>query len=798
MDEHVGLNLPEAPAWSIALGSIGRGAIWVGLAFFVLSVVLGLTRKESRWHGLTFIAGCLAIFSSLATLATLFIKDRFEYTYVYQRSDTVNPLKYKFASIWSGQEGSFLLWAVAAAIFGLLAYRGLDRYKRWFLLTYSGFLATLCGILSYESPFNLQPLFEGKIYVPPNGVGLSPTLQNYWIVIHPPTIFLGFGSLTVLFAYSVSALMSRDFDQWANRMRPWAIVSTTLVGLGLCMGGFWAYETLGWGGFWMWDPVENVSFVPWVLSAALIHGLIVQATKKKWAATNALFAALPFLAFVYGTFLTRAGFLDGASVHSFAQMNPVAHKVLLAFFGVTTVGYLTLWATRLRSLRVVAPSERGLTRDRAYAAGMILLTGLATATAIGMSVPLFQALAKKAPKVVEEHLYHLILSYFFVPFVLLLAVGPFISWRSMGLRELFVRTNWVISLSMGVLGAILILFKHPTLGVTPDMAATISFGGKVQVPAMFWLSFLLWICILAVVANLWRLVEMWKRSKLGLGPFVAHMGVASLMAGLIVSRGFEHKAEVFIQDGVPGSALGYTITYKTHTSGFTDRENKMLFDVQGPGTRFEARPGMYYTFGQDGEVKPTVWPHIQRFASHDLYLSLFPQVLEASDSVTLRPGETRSLLVSDFGKGEQFKVPVTYVKATQEGNPGTPGAKFGAVLKIALNDGTVTTNPTMELTETGMRKNPDVVNDDYYVTVGGMNANDKSVAIALGFIRPIYPIELYYKPLTILVWLGTALMLLGGVLSTLSRRFRPRPGNIAPISESDTIVEQNNATVATP
>lgn len=801
MEPHAAVDLPVSPAWAQALGWCGKGLVWLGVLLFVLSFVgMALDRKNvGKWPVAAFIGGCISIFLTFATLAFLFVRDRFEFVYVYQRSDALNPLKYKIASIWSGQEGSFLLWATAAAIFGLFALKGLGPYRRWFIFAYAVFLASLCGILAYETPFAFQPLLDGKLYVPPVGAGMTPSLQNYWIVIHPPTIFLGFGSLTVLFAYAVSALISRNFVDWAQRLRPWAIVSTAITGIGLCMGGFWAYETLGWGGFWMWDPVENVSFVPWIMAIVLVHGLIVQATKGKWIATNAILAGLPFLAFVYGTFLTRAGFLDGASVHSFAQMNPVAHKVLLAFFGLASVGFVWLWFSRLKSLRTQAAApEKGVSREKAYTAGIVLLTCLATATAIGMSVPLFQALGGQKPKVVPEHVYHTYLSWFFIPIMVLVALGPFISWRHMTWREFGNRVSWVLSVSMGLLGLIMFVLKSPTIGVGADPKEKISFMSG-EVAAMPWIAFLLGICLLAMVGNIWRMAELKRGSKLGWGPFVAHFGVAMLMAGMVLSRGFERKAELFVQDGVPARGLGYTITYKTHTGGFTDRNNKMLFEVQSETDKFEARPGLYYTVGSQGEVNPMVWPHIQRFASHDIYFTLHPQVLEASNTITIKPGETRAVTVDDFAIGKQIKIPVTYVKPTREGTPGTTGAKFGAQLKFATPQGTVTSSPTMELTESGMRRNPDIVSDDYYVNIVRMNAADQAIDVQLGFIRPIYPVELFYKPMTIFVWLGAGIMTLGGFMSALMRRYRPKGtkvGTSVAEIESDTI-ESKDAPLAT-
>lgn len=802
MEPHSAIDLPVAPGWSIALGSLGRGLIWFGLGAFLLTLLLHISGRQGRLSTATFIGGCVALLGAITTLGILFVQDRFEFLYVYQRSDSANPLKYKIASIWSGQQGSFLLWACSAAVFGLFTMRGSGSYRRWYVAAYALFLGALCGILAYETPFTLQPLLEGKQFVPPNGVGMTPSLQNYWVVIHPPTIFLGFGALTVLFAYAFSALVSKDYSGWVKQARPWAILSMTLTGLGLCMGGFWAYETLGWGGFWMWDPVENVSFVPWVFSVILVHGIIVQTTKQKWVGTNILFGGLPFLSFLYGTFLTRAGFLDGASVHSFAQMDRNAHKVLLGLFFVATLGFLGLWLARLKTYPKPTP-ETGVRREGFYQAGSILLFAMAAAAGIGMSVPLFQAMAGQKPKVVSEHTYHLAVSWFFIPLIVAMAIAPFVSWRRMNLRDLWKQIVTPICIAMGVMGVILILIKSPTWGISPDYKAQID-GPGFKLNTFNWISTLFGVCLFATIANLAALFRVWRGSKLGWGAFITHIGVATAMAGLIFSRGFEKKAQIFVQAGTPASGLGYLVTYKTHTGDFMNRNNKMLFDVEGMGDKFEARPGLFYTLGQNQEVNPMVWPHIHRTLSHDVYFTLHPQVLEASENITIKPGETKEISVDEFAKGERVKYKVAFDKPTQEGEPGKAGAKFGAMLRFITPDRETKANPTIELTESGMRRNPDLVNDDYYVNVVSMNAADKSVTLQLGFIRPVYPIEIFYKPLTILVWVGTAIMTLGGIMAALYRRFR-KPGTSQVQLESiqrelsaEPALPEENAPVPTP
>lgn len=788
MDDLAFPKLVSPPEWSLLVGEAGRWLVFASVAAFFVTAIAWLLAPRSpalaRVGRGSFLTGCLTLFGTFACLATLFVANRFEFSYVSGHADSHNTIPYRIAGIWSGQEGSFLLWAVCAAIFGLFARRGLGPYERWYTVAYATFLGGLAAILAYESPFLLN-LVDGKPFVPAEGVGLAPALQNYWVTIHPPTIFLGFGSLTVLFALALAAMLTRDFSAWIAIVRPWAIIAATLVGLGLCMGGFWAYETLGWGGFWMWDPVENVSFVPWVFTAAFIHGIIVQNTKQRWQVTNLLLGGLPFIAFLFGTFLTRSGFLADASVHSFAEMNRSALKLLVGVIGLLTLGFFTAWFTRLVQGRKTvsdAPAAAGVDREGFYRTGILFLIAMGVATLIGMSVPLVMALQGKQPAVVEERVYHMVLPYLFVPLMAIMAIGPFVSWRKMKSIDLAKRIYSVFCITIGLLGLLLLAFAMTSLGKIADITSTIAFPGGYEVKGLAWVFVLVGLCLFAAVGNVWRMVELKRAMKISWGPFVTHLGVAVLLAGLIVSRGFERRARAFVMEDHPGRALTYIFRYAGQTSDLHDRNNKVRFEVldaHDPSkVLFTATPGLYYVPGPDGSENPMVWPSIRHFAFHDVYFTLNPPQTETGAQVSLMPGETKPL----------GGLTVEYLGMAREGDPGTTGTKFGARLQVSAGGETAEVVPNLQLTADGPPiSNPANLDGSLQVALLGMDVATQSVTVGLQLSSPMYPVEVFHKPLTGLVWLGTGLMTLGGCMSAIYRR-RPRRQFMTPVIADEPIL----------
>lgn len=774
MESHPSLNWPALPGYTHSLEILGRGLVLSAALFFVLAMMTYAfgkpgTRIESIAKS-SFAIGCASILGAFGLMVWLVYNRQYQFEYVFAHSDNWLPDGKRLASLWGGQEGSFLLWAVMASLFGLFSVGKTQHYRRAYTIVFSGFVAGLAGILAYESPFKLweAPAEMAKVaagHMPPDGAGLTPALINYWMQIHPPTIFAGFGSLTVVFAFALAALFQGDMKAWTKLVRPWALVSASLMGLGLCMGGFWAYETLGWGGFWMWDPVENAALVPWLCMIAFIHGLFIQQARGRWLVTNAVLGALGLLSFMYGTFLTRSGFLGDTSVHSFASMDRSALNLLIVLGGVCLVvvfgASIVRWIWLRKEGLTRADDSTGIDRGTAYTGGIVLLLLLALSSALGMSMPLVMSLQGKKPSVVEEALYNRVTPWMFIPLVILMAIGPYLGWRKEPIKDLVGRISTSVALSLGFLGIGMFALRAVPTGMGPEWTQTVNMGFATM-PTIPWILALSWICLFGIMANLVRLIEVLKKSPMTIGAFLSHVGLIVTMLGLIVSRGFEKKVEFLVQTNKPGVALGYQISTDGITGqNYMERENRVNVRLEGRGEVLKARPTLFYTENSNGgEPSPTVRPYIFHRPLHDLYLTIFPLVLDATEPTEFKIGAKRQF------EGHTIQ----YMKLTREGQAGVAGTKFGAVLNVTDPNGHVfQVTPKVKIGDGRVEYERADVGEFVY-ELERMNAADQSATIKLYYRDPVIPMELYFKPLPGLVWWGTGLMFVGGLWAALHRR----------------------------
>ena len=342
------------------------------ISFFNASRTQNETDKN-QWMKFAKINFAIQAFSILFIFCTVFYicyNHYYEYMYAYKHASKELETKFLLACIWEGQEGSFILWMFWQALLGIILIR---TQKEWeapvmsiFALVQAFLSSMILGVVIPgielkigSSPFILlreamqDPIFAtNPDFIPADGHGLNPLLQNYWMVIHPPTLFLGFAATLIPFSFCLSGLYFKKYTEWIKPALPWALFGGTVLGIGILMGGYWAYETLSFGGYWNWDPVENAVYVPWLILVAAIHTMMLYKSKQRGLGISIILVVSVFLLILYSTFLTRSGILGDASVHSFTDLGLSGQ--LLVYLLVFCAGAILLIALRWKQLPLKA------------------------------------------------------------------------------------------------------------------------------------------------------------------------------------------------------------------------------------------------------------------------------------------------------------------------------------------------------------------------------------------------------------------------------------------------------------
>ena len=491
---------------------LGHLALWLAAALALvqtLGVGVGLARRDDALTGLARPAalaqGALTALA-MAALFHAFVTSDFSVKIVAENSHTMKPLLYKYSALWGNHEGSLLLWvtvlALAGGLVALAPNRLGPRFKARVLQAQGaialGFYLFLLGV---SNPFaRLTP-------APTEGNGLNPVLQDPGLAFHPPLLYAGYVGLSVAFAFAVAAMLEGETGpRWARAVRPWVLAAWAALTGGIAMGSFWAYYTLGWGGFWFWDPVENASLMPWLAGTALLHSVSVLAKRDALRAWTLLLAVAAFSFSMVGTFLVRSGVLT--SVHSFA-VDPERGLFLLGLLGVYVGGALTLYARRASSVRVGQAFEP-ISREGALVANNLLMIAILGVVFLGTIYPLLIDLAGATPISVGPPYFQATVGPLVVLLFLVLGIGPLLGWRRGGARGLTARTL-VPALAAAAAGLVTLL-----TAAQPTPAAVLGFGLAAWVAAA-------------------SLVPLARASKLTaplIGMVVAHVGVAVSLAGI--------------------------------------------------------------------------------------------------------------------------------------------------------------------------------------------------------------------------------------------------------------------------
>lgn len=507
----------------------------------------------------------LAVLVTMASvlLEYLFLTNNFSVQSVWDHSSIAQPLFYKIAAFWGGMSGSMLLWAQILAIYifvmTLWSRRLAKRppYQDWARMIPAavGILAIVEAFFLYVILFLTNPFTVMAPPFPTDGLGLNPLLQNYWMQIHPPTLYIGYVGCAVPFALAVAALLYRRFDrQWVDLSCRWALFVWMVLFAGIVMGGVWAYETLGWGGYWAWDPVENASLIPWIALTALVHSMILQQRRNILKSWNIVLASLVFLLSIFGTYLTRSGVV--VSVHSFAKSD--IGEYFLGFLAVATLAIIALISLRRNELASEQSADVGICREFGIVIGTWILVASAFAVLFGTVYPVIHEALFAHQITVSQPYYNTVMAPLGLLILFLAGITPLFDWRKMDKRKAMravagpvlaaiVSAPFLYFLSQRHTGAAtsFMLCVLLVLGVgqlfAKGIVARRSMTGESPVTAFF------------------NLLILNRRSY---GAYIIHLGLAFLFVGLTGSSVFKIELDpVLLKPGDVLQVGEYTLKY---------------------------------------------------------------------------------------------------------------------------------------------------------------------------------------------------------------------------------------------
>ncbi|MCW5663540.1 MAG: heme lyase CcmF/NrfE family subunit [Piscinibacter sp.] len=531
---------------------LGHLALWLALGVALLQGTLplaGAQKGRADWmvlsRPLTLVL-FLLIAAAFAALTAAFVNNDFSVLYVAQNSNSALPLAYRIAAVWGGHEGSLLLWVAMLAVWQL----AVARFSRHLPLPVIARILSVMGLVS--AGFLLFMLltsnpFDRLFPAAPDGRDLNPLLQDPGMVIHPPMLYMGYVGFSVAFAFAVAALIGGNLDAtWARWSRPWTTSAWIFLTIGIALGSWWAYYELGWGGWWFWDPVENASFMPWLVGTALIHSLAVTEKRGSFKNWTVLLAIMAFSLSLLGTFLVRSGVLS--SVHAFAT-DPKRGLFILGFLVIVIGSSLALYAWRAPKVGLGARFAL-LSRETMLLVNNVLLVAAMGAVLLGTLYPLVLDALGLGKISVGPPYFDTVFVPLMAPLVFMMGVGPLARWKQAELPDLWTRLRW--ALGVAIVAAIGVEWATGEIGLLATLGLALAF----------------WIIASVATDLLERLrgghplerLKLLPRALLGM--MVAHLGVAAFIIGVTMVRGHEVERDVKMDNGDTTEVRGYTFTFR--------------------------------------------------------------------------------------------------------------------------------------------------------------------------------------------------------------------------------------------
>ena len=619
---------------------LGRAAVLLGLAACSVGAVTGMwagrTGREDVWRWTRWMALIFMVAIAIATglMEYALITHDYSVKYVAEVGSNETPLAFTIVSLWSSLDGSILLWALILAIWaGVFAVKLKDTHPEHAPWALGSIL--LVGVFFTFLVSGIANPFERVPNPLDNGPGPNPLLQNHVLmIVHPPTLYLGYVGMTVPFGMGCAALLSgRMPTSWARAMRRWMLVPWACLTVGIILGGWWSYEVLGWGGYWAWDPVENASFMPWLTATAFIHSSMVMERREHLKGWTITLVMATFLLTLLGTFMTRSGVFN--SVHSFTQ-SPIG-PVFLGYLGVMLVVSVLLLAARVDTLSPPTSKLEGpWSRDMAFLGNNLLFAAFTFTVLLGTVYPLLNEVMTDVQISVGEPYFNRMSVPICLGILFLMGVGPALPWG----RATFATLVSRLAVPAGI--ALVIAVGCVAAGLREWVAIlTFALSGFAGVVTLRELTEPGRQRAAKLGEPLWAaLLQTWRTGHRRAGGYVVHFGVVMIAVAIAASSVYRSETEMTIREGKTKSFMGYDITYTgTERLDEPHRWSRVArFDIAKDGKDLgQAEPRLnHYKKMNQSIGTPTVMSGLDE----DLYLSLVqvdPEGQMASLSVVVEP-----------------------------------------------------------------------------------------------------------------------------------------------------------------
>ncbi len=599
---------------SLAVALYAAYAAWrsIQLSAVPTSAAQGKTWLQSAQNATYALAALLGV--ALLVLLLAFLTDHFEISYVAQHSSTMIPVYLKISAVWAGQEGSLLLWCALQALFAALATGRASERARPLVPWAIVFLSLITAFFVAVTLF-LSPPFTLLSQVPADGRGLNPLLRHPGMIFHPPALYVGYVGLAIPFAFAMAALVTRQIKEWTAAIHTWTLIAWLGLGLGLLLGMRWAYDVLGWGGYWGWDPVENAGLLPWFTATALLHSAVMQEEKRGFHVWNMLMVIFSFALVLFGTFATRSGMIQ--SVHAYTASNLGGY--FLTAIGVTLVGSLALLYTRRAALKdSSATVESLLSRDGMFFLTLALFTTLTISVLVGSLLPTLTEAFSGQRFEAGPAWFDRVTGPQFAVLILMIGLCPLLGRGVAALKRLR-QLRWVV-----IGGAVIVPVAAAIAGLT-DVFSLIGFAFIGFAGAATLAEFVDGVITRRKRTNeaplnaLWHVLRLQRRKY---GGYLVHLGVILMAIGIIGTRLYPFEAQTSVNVGQATTVGDYTLIFEELKDDFvadysTTWANVSVYRGATYLTTLQPRLNRYTGTEQTVTV-PALHPALQE----DLYLIL--------------------------------------------------------------------------------------------------------------------------------------------------------------------------------